>query len=506
VTHPGLATFAEFYATASRQQLVGTGSVPRLEALFDLYDAEGTGLLRYTWFADAILGVIPNPFENPNIRTALSLVRRALAAEGGGLALAAAGAALKKLSTTIGQDLVPRRDAQRILVGCSPKLSSWNLKEVLAECCRPHSPGGAFTNSTEGVLKISELHAMLRGRISRPRRKAIDNAWGTLDPDSAGIVSRSAVEHCIGETASSLLVSKDGLVSYENFVMLYRDISAMIEDDSDFLESLKSSFTIPVSSTTNTGNVIGAPSSRPQIVPLLPLSSRLIVPRTVSREERAAALAGATSYRSTDSSSSSSSSSSFSSGVTSSRGISSREGAEGEGGVLRGSAIDTFRKLATGRVPIPFSGAPHPEIPTVGMCLQNTLQRNVPLTGKEWFLGEQKKVVSMPIKPEPFGAGSPRAFKLGATLLSGGTAPNYTLEPIPKRPVSAQPLGIKGMAMKLTDTVINSAPREGPSLTVAGGGLLSETRGGQAAAAYLASIGRKGQPQFRFNGPTNPFY
>ena len=346
---------------------------------------------------------------------------------------------------------------------------------------------------------------MLRGRISRPRRKAVDNAWGTLDPEATGVASRAEVEKCIGETASSFLESTNGVVTYESFITLYRDISAMVEDDSDFMGSLKSSF---VGQSHVSASAAVAPSTRGHVVPMLPLSSRMIVPRTVSREERAAAIAGSTSYRSTDSTnSSSSSSSSSSSGTSSARGISSREGAEGEGGVLRGSALDTFRKLASGRVPVPFAGAPHPEVPTVGMCLQNTLQRNVPMTGKEWFLGEQKKVVSMPIKPEPFGAGSPRAHKLGATLLSGGTAPNYTLEPIPKRPTSAAPLAIKGVGARLTDTVLNSAPREGPAgLTVIGGGLLSETRGGQAAAAYLASIGRKGQPQFRFNGPTNPFY
>ena len=33
----------------------------KLEGLFDRYDYEGTGLLNYKWFADALLGVVANP-------------------------------------------------------------------------------------------------------------------------------------------------------------------------------------------------------------------------------------------------------------------------------------------------------------------------------------------------------------------------------------------------------------------------------------------------------------
>jgi hypothetical protein len=151
---------------------------------------------------------------------------------------------------------------------------------------------------------------------------------------------------------------------------------------------------------------------------------------------------------------------------------------------LPGSIMAVFRDVAAGKVPVPYEGA-GVEVPVVGACFGQTLQRNVPRMGREWFLGNNTRVVQMPSAPAPFGAGHPSATRIGGTLMRGVIT---ELEP-------------PSLALSSTATAVAAAaglPQESARL-------LAATAGGRAALNYLESRGRKGCPVFRFGKTTSIF-
>ena len=515
----------------------------KLEGLFDRYDYDGTGMLNYKWFADALLGVVANPEATPGVRAALKVARAAMAAENGGLKLLQVRRALSALASARGADLVPRREAQRVLLGEVPRLAAWDLREVLAEACRPHAQGGSGGNSAEGSLKVSELLVMLRGALPRARRAAVNAAWAVLDPHRLGRAPHAAVAAGLGSAAAAFLpggahgAGAAAVVHEAAFVELYKDISACVATDEEFESSLRHSFPPPIANRRvaaaavaaaaagAAGAAAGAPAAAAAAGPRRgPVAAALAAPAAAARSAAApaatasalasaqaaeaaarAALEAAQAALATAQEATAQAhgsvppahaddelaSAASRAGVPAARPVSLGAGPSADGvGVgsraapLPGSVLAVFRDVAAGRLPVPYEGA-GAEATVVGACIGQTLMRAVPHMGKEWFLGNNTRVVSMPTAPISFGAGHPSATRVGATLVRGVIT---ELEP----PSEA----LMGSA-RAAAAATGLAPERAH--------LLVATAGGRAALNYLESKGRKGQPMFRFGKTTSIF-
>ena len=537
----------QFFSAANRQQLVGTGSAVKLEGLFDRYDYDGTGMLNYKWFADALLGVVANPEATPGVRAALKVARAAMAAENGGLKLLQVRRALSALASARGADLVPRREAQRVLLGEVPRLAAWDLREVLAEACRPHAQGGSGGNSAEGSLKVSELLIMLRGALPRARRAAVNAAWAVLDPHRLGRAPHAAVAAGLGPAAAAFLpggahgAGVAAVVHEAAFVELYKDISACVATDEEFESSLRHSFPAPIANRRVAAAAVVAAAGTPVAAAAAglrrgPVAADAAAPVAPSAAVRAAAAPAATASAlasaqaaeaaaraaleaaqaarataqeataqahgsapparaSASAADDELASAASRAGAPAARPVSAGAGPSADGmgaGVgagaraapLPGSVLAVFRDVAAGRLPVPYEGA-GAESSVVGSCIGQTLLRAVPYTGKEWFLGNNTRVISMPTAPVAFGAGHPSATRVGASLVRGVIT---ELEP----PSEA----LVGSA-RAAAAATGLAPERAH--------LLVATAGGRAALNYLESKGRKGQPMFRFGKTTSIF-
>jgi len=542
----------------------------KLEGLFDRYDYEGTGRLNYKWFADALLGVVANPEATPGVRAALRLARAAMAAEGGrtGLKLLQVRRALSALAAARGSDLVPRREAQRVLLQEVPRLRPWDLQEVLAEACRPHAVGGTGGNASEGSLRVSELLVMLRGAIGRGRRAAVDAAWARIDPNRLGRAQLADVTAGAGQPAAAFLPLLAGhpssVVGQAAFVALYRDMSACVEEDEDFFGMLRASFpSSPArkraaaaglrrdaasyssselaskNATASAEAALHALSEHPDAMHLDEHPAAAALQRLLEEHKATLEHGHGHAYDSQLQSAINTSLARLKAGVAAAvkehdlelaheaeilaaasraaakRPVSSGAGPSGAGvaaaraaaaaarelqeeeeaeqaaeaamrapKALPGSTRAVFRDIAAGIVPVPYEGG-GAEATVVGAVFGQTLYRAVPRVGREWFLGNNSRVLQMPRAPEPFGAGHPSVTRIGGTLVRGVIA---ELEP----PSAA-----------LEDAARTAAAAAG--LPQERAHLLAATAGGRAALNYLESKGRKGVPVFRFGKQTSIF-
>lgn len=84
-----------------------------------------------------------------------------------------------------------------------------------------------FDASGDGIISMGEFVEAVRGDMSDARKDAVLNAYEALDPEGSGMVT---VDDTIG------MDSSDGLVTRREFVDFYKDLSAEIDSDDEFVQ------------------------------------------------------------------------------------------------------------------------------------------------------------------------------------------------------------------------------------------------------------------------------
>lgn len=442
---PGNVNFTEFFAVAGRLGLVAPGTQSRVEALYNRYDVDGTGILRYEHFTSALMGLIPNGETTQQLRTALNSFRRA-AGRTNSYAMVQLSAVLHSTAAAANtyssssssdtsyatvpatyspsalnppSDFISRANAQRLILMNVPEASRYDVQTILAEASRPH--GGNNINPREFSL-------MLRGNLPRNRRSILSDVWNNyLVPlkNSQGYVS---LNNILPETETSIqkYLPTKGFATEHEFIEFYRYISSVIVNDSLFDDHIQLTFGVNKSAGSRAPAVMesrsSSSSSATTTTSSFPFSNlpslntgNTLVPSTSA----ASTLSGtaniglnSTLSRSTirgrgvAASSTSSTTYNYNSNNINNNNTT----------ILPGSPLAVFKGIAEGRIP------PEPGINDVGnmvgVCLYNTLGRRVPPIGKEVILGRPQRV-PQPSSGLPFGVGANQAVPVGTMLLRG---------------------------------------------------------------------------------------
>jgi hypothetical protein len=469
-TVPGRLSFQEFFAAAYRLGMLSPGNQPRLEALFDRYDWDGEGRLAYTLFSDLLVGLVPNPEVNANVRTAVASVRRALARTGGltalleleaalGIGSPAAVAAAQALEAEAATARGPR--AAPIL----PQAASLSSTSVFPQSA-PQARGGAWPPSsaspsttpslsrraattllstrTGGLVSYSDINTllveaarpnggqmiipadlarMLRGGISRRRRAAVGAAWAALRAAAGpGPVTAGRVVAALGQQAEEARVylplggAEGAPVSEAQFVELYRALSPLVGGDEAFDVHLEGSFAVQREAPRGAaaggwgagGGAGGAAAGGGGGGGGGMTLGGGGFGDTLGRSVSFAVAAAPPRAAAAGAPQPPSSWA----GATSARaGAPLRAVAP-----LAGTSVSVFGAVAHGRIPPavgPLEGDADGNV--VGACIRNTLGRVMPPAGKEAILGRPHLVPNR-LPPAPFGAWNPRALPVGQTL------------------------------------------------------------------------------------------
>ena len=122
----GFLNFDEFNAAMVRLNFVGVQAA--VEGLFDRYDKDGTGLVAYDEFAAMVVGILPNVSGDPESRSAVDRVRRAIASRGGMNGIRTIGKLFRTLAD--GSSMLHKKDLKEGLLNWGVALSDKDLETV----------------------------------------------------------------------------------------------------------------------------------------------------------------------------------------------------------------------------------------------------------------------------------------------------------------------------------------------------------------------------------------
>lgn len=223
--------------------LPSPGVQAEVRALFDRYDADGSGLLSYEEFSSGLFGLIPNLKGDPESRSAVERVRRKIAERGGLNGIRTLGRIMRTMDDS-GDRRLDREELKWGLKDYGVDLSERELNTVIS----------AFDRNGDGIINFDEFLRGIRGSLNARRRAMILLAYDVLDRDGSGMVdiedvkmAYDATEHpevkagkLTEEDALKEFMSqwdtteKDGKVTKDEFLDYYKDVSASIDDDDYF--------------------------------------------------------------------------------------------------------------------------------------------------------------------------------------------------------------------------------------------------------------------------------
>lgn len=239
--HDGFLSFDEFNAALVRLNFVGQQETVR--ALFDRYDTDGSGFLAYEEFTAGLFGLVPNLRGAPEVRSALGRVRQKIA-ERGGLNGIRSLARVMRIMDDNGNNQLDREELKYGFRDFGVKLTERDLDTVL----------NALDRNGDGQVSYDELLRGLRGNMSSRRRSLILLAFDKLDADGSGLVTIEDLamkydtsmhpevkagamteEEALKEFLSQWdTIEKDGIVTKDEFLEYYKDVSASIDTDDYF--------------------------------------------------------------------------------------------------------------------------------------------------------------------------------------------------------------------------------------------------------------------------------
>jgi Ca2+-binding EF-hand superfamily protein len=237
----GWISFSEFNAALVRLNFVGVQAEVR--ALFDRYDVDASGLLSYEEFSAGLFGLVPNVHSSPETRSAVERVRQKIAERGGLNGIRTLGRIMRTMDDS-GDRRLDREELKWGLKDYGVDMSDRDLDTVL----------GAFDRNGDGLINFDEFLRGIRGRLNARRRTLILLAYDVLDKDGSGVVDIKDIQAAYDvsehpevkagkKTPDEALedfmaqwegTKKDGVVTKEEFLDYYKDVSASVDDDDMF--------------------------------------------------------------------------------------------------------------------------------------------------------------------------------------------------------------------------------------------------------------------------------
>lgn len=239
--HSGVIGIDEFRQALVRLNFVGCQQ--DVQALFDRYDEDGSGSLSYDEFCGSVFRLTPSVKNDPNSRSVVERVRAKVASRGGLNGIRTLG----RIMRSIDDNGNGRLDKYELAWG----LRDYGLDvtdkdvDVLVK---------AFDRNGDGQISFNELLRGIRGKLNKRRRNIILQAFDVLDKDKSGKVEMHDVAKAYdtskhpevlegSKTPEEVLkqfmsqwdtLEKDGIITREEFLDYYKDVSASVDTDDYF--------------------------------------------------------------------------------------------------------------------------------------------------------------------------------------------------------------------------------------------------------------------------------
>ena len=101
-----------------------------------------------------------------------------------------------------------------------------------------------FDKGGDGIISLTEFLVATRGEMNEKREAVVLAAYDKLDADGSGMVNITTLTE--GEAAKDFMsvweATPDGIVTKEEFIEYYKDLSAEIESDDQFEQTLLSAW------------------------------------------------------------------------------------------------------------------------------------------------------------------------------------------------------------------------------------------------------------------------
>ncbi|GMH53803.1 hypothetical protein TrRE_jg141, partial [Triparma retinervis] len=224
------------------------GSDDDVDELFDRYDADCGGTITFVEFCSHLFKKSGDhhPAEGDvNVTKSIVMrVREEILRRGGGNGLRSAAVMLRRMDKDGSNSL----DGEELKVGLENMGICGLLDEDVERLMK------AFDKDGSGKISVEEFFRGLQGDMKRRRKVIVRMAYNILDSDGSGSVTVSDIRSLYDCSQHPLVASgemttdealamvlstyeqgvSDGVVTFQEFLEYYRDVSAGVDDDDYF--------------------------------------------------------------------------------------------------------------------------------------------------------------------------------------------------------------------------------------------------------------------------------
>lgn len=218
--------------------------VPGIMGLFEKYDVDGSDTLDYKEFADGFLGLRVTAADvDATTRSVMGQLRNAIARRGGLNGIRSLGRVFRIIDDS-GNMQLTRDEVKFGLLDFGLDFSDSKMELVL----------DAFDRNGDGNINYDEFLRGLRGKMNKKRRELVLMAFDVVDKDGSGMLTVEDLAECYdtslhpdvvdgSATQEEVLrefmgqwdtLKRDGIVTKEEFLDSYGDVSASIDNDDYF--------------------------------------------------------------------------------------------------------------------------------------------------------------------------------------------------------------------------------------------------------------------------------
>eukprot|EP00758_Cryptobia_borreli_P005061 Tbor_TRINITY_DN4718_c0_g1::TRINITY_DN4718_c0_g1_i1::g.16875::m.16875 len=232
------------------------------DALFHRYDRRATGKVTLKDFADGLFGLLPVAGSVSECRDIISIVRKKLLEMGEN--------GFRGLSRTLfmmdenGNKTVCKTELQRGLSMYGIELTNFEVKTLMHY----------FDKNNDGSISVKEFMVGLRPQMSDSRTALVKLAFLRLDKNSNGVVTYGELRQMyrpdkhpavlrgektqrdiMEEFLSAWNQNPDDVITEEEFIEFYSDLSASIDNDAYFELMIRNSWHISKGQSDNADNL-----------------------------------------------------------------------------------------------------------------------------------------------------------------------------------------------------------------------------------------------------------
>jgi Ca2+-binding EF-hand superfamily protein len=241
----GMMDINEFYGVMQRLNFSEDPEI--IDALFQKYDANQNGVLDFREFSNGLFGLEVVSQETAPVRNVLQLVKESLLERSGTGCMPGLIRVFKVMDTS-GNNRLDRTELMQGLETFGVNLSPPEVEVIMNHFDTDHS----------GQISMDELFNWLIPQMSDTRIALCKAAFDMLDIDGSGEISieelllkydvsnhpdvtsgKATHEQVAQEFSQSWDASKDGLITFDEFVDYYRSMSSLIRDDMFFEKMVK---------------------------------------------------------------------------------------------------------------------------------------------------------------------------------------------------------------------------------------------------------------------------